>query len=122
MTWLSEAEAERLAIRLGMDAAAFVRRYTATAWADGVPRLVLRDRPGGRGHECLLWDGKGCSLYEDRPRQCRTWPFWQRNLASPAAWRALAAECPGVGQGAMHGGAEIAAVAADDGLPVRAGG
>eukprot|EP00961_Rhodomonas_salina_P046921 629705-Rhodomonas_salina.2 len=24
-----------------------------------------------------------CSLYEARPKQCRTWPFWPENLASP---------------------------------------
>lgn len=118
-TWLSDREACRLAARLGLDDAAFRRRYTATAWIAGEPRLVLRDRPGSRGHECLLWDGQGCAVYDERPRQCRTWPFWRRNVASPDAWNALAAECPGIGTGDLHLAAEIDRVSADDGLASR---
>jgi uncharacterized protein len=30
----------------------------------------------------------GCSIYPVRPTQCRTWPFWDENLKSPAAWKA----------------------------------
>ena len=26
---------------------------------------------------------KSCSIYGVRPLQCRTWPFWPENLASP---------------------------------------
>lgn len=117
LVWLAEDEAERLAGRLGLDGPAFRRRYTLTAWKDGVARLVLRDRPGKRGHECMLWDGQGCSLYQDRPRQCRTWPFWRRLVASPQAWAEAALECPGIGQGPLHAAHTITTIAADDGLP-----
>lgn len=116
LVWLSEDEAGRLAARLDLDPAGFRRRYTLTAWKDGTARLVLRDRPGPRGHECMLWDGQGCSLYQDRPRQCRTWPFWRRLVASPGAWAEAARECPGIGRGPLHSAADIAASAADDGL------
>lgn len=31
-------------------------------------------------------DGKQCSIYESRPIQCRTYPFWPRLLSNPGEW------------------------------------
>jgi Fe-S-cluster containining protein len=31
-------------------------------------------------------DGKQCSIYEARPIQCRTYPFWPRLLSDPKEW------------------------------------
>ena len=31
-------------------------------------------------------DGKQCSIYESRPIQCRTYPFWPRLLSTPEEW------------------------------------
>ena len=63
----------------------------------------------------LLSDGsdgrrRGCTAYEVRPEQCRTWPFWKENLASPRAWRRAAAECPGMGSGRLYEIREIEAL------------
>jgi Fe-S-cluster containining protein len=33
-------------------------------------------------------DGKECSIYEARPIQCRTYPFWPRLLENPESWEA----------------------------------
>jgi Fe-S-cluster containining protein len=41
-------------------------------------------------------------VYEDRPRQCRTWPFWDSNLKSPEAWLRACDVCPGSGQGKLY--------------------
>ena len=39
---------------------------------------------------CTFLNDKGlCSVYEGRPKQCRTWPFWQDTLASKADWSGL---------------------------------
>ena len=48
-----------------------------------------------------------CTIYEARPIPCRTFPFWPEHLDSPAAWRELAGDCPGVGSGPRHGESEI---------------
>jgi Fe-S-cluster containining protein len=37
-----------------------------------------------------------CGIYEVRPRQCRTWPFWPENLKSLKAWEKAAEGCPGM--------------------------
>ena len=36
-----------------------------------------------------------------RPRQCRTWPFWASNLATPAAWERMCERCPGGNRGPL---------------------
>ena len=66
--------------------------------------------------ECVFWSGaQGCTVYSARPKQCRTWPFWQRNVASGEHWRAAARGCPGIGQGPLFELTTIARTAADDG-------
>jgi Fe-S-cluster containining protein len=76
---------------------------THTRRVDG--RLSLREEPDGR---CVLFEsGLGCRAYEARPRQCRTWPFWARIVATSAAWEREAADCPGMGTGDVIGPEEI---------------
>jgi len=52
------------------------------------------------GDCCFLVDRK-CVVYEDRPIQCKTWPFWESNLRSRAAWKRTCEACPGAGQGEL---------------------
>ena len=58
----------------------------------------LRERENG---DCVFYD-RGCTVYPVRPSQCRTFPFWVKNLRSAEAWNAAARECPGMGQGPLH--------------------
>lgn len=114
-TWVSEDEIDRLSLRLGLDRAAFERRYIREVWRDGVRRPTLVEQRGG---DCVFWvKGEGCSVYADRPRQCRTWPFWRSLVASPTDWSESARECPGMNRGYLHLAEDISAIAADDGLP-----
>ncbi len=49
--------------------------------------------------DCLFLKGKSCSVYEARPTQCRTWPFWPE-VMSPKTWKKeISSFCPGVGKG-----------------------
>ncbi len=119
LTWVTPDEAQALARRLGIDERTFRARYTLNVFKDGVVRTTLKDRPAGKlGHACVFFQkGVGCTVYEDRPRQCGTWPFWRRVIDSPESWAREAEECPGINQGPVVSAAEIAATAADDGLP-----
>lgn len=56
--------------------------------------IFLIDNPNPPGHRM-------CPVYQVRPLQCRTWPFWPGNLASPKAWNAAAKRCPGVNRGKL---------------------
>ena len=48
----------------------------------------------------MFLDGARCSVYEARPTQCRTWPFWPENM-TPRSWTSIARFCPGVGKGTI---------------------
>ena len=99
--WLRDEEAAAIAAHLGLTPAAFLLRYTRRAF----DKLSLREEADGR---CVLFEsGRGCRAYEARPRQCRTWPFWARIVATPAAWQRESADCPGMDEGALYGPEEI---------------
>lgn len=67
-------------------------------------RLSLTEKPGG---DCIFLErrnGKAfCTIYEVRPRQCRTWPFWDELLKSRVAWDRAAENCPGMNHGRHYG-------------------
>ncbi len=67
-------------------------------------RLSLREQDN---YDCILWGENGCTAYEARPLQCRSYPFWDPHLDSEGSWNALASECPGVNQGTLHSEEEI---------------
>ena len=62
-------------------------------------------------YDCVFLDGKTrkCTVYEARPRQCRTWPFWDSNVRTPEAWEATCEVCPGSGTGRLYQLGEIEA-------------
>jgi len=67
--------------------------------------LTLREKANG---DCVFWDRQaGCTIYPVRPPQCRTWPFWHSNVATPKDWEATQAVCPGAGKGQLYSAEEI---------------
>ncbi len=52
--------------------------------------------------DCVFWVDGACSVYEDRPLQCRSFPFWAPYLGSREDWDALESRCPGVNVGELH--------------------
>lgn len=65
--------------------------------------LRIAERPDGR---CLFYED-GCAIYPVRPLQCRTYPFWFKNLRSEKKWHMIRATCPGIGLGRRYSKAEI---------------
>ncbi len=51
---------------------------------------VLKLKENG---DCVFWDD-GCTIYPERPRQCRTFPFWGDTLSSPSDWSGLKSLLP----------------------------
>ncbi len=91
-------ERRNLARALGTSTAAFTRKYCVPA--EG--RVSLRGADGA----CVFLSGGLCSVYEARPLQGRTWPFWPVNM-SRRAWSEVSAFCPGVGKGPLIPAATI---------------
>jgi Fe-S-cluster containining protein len=103
--WVNAEEIAQLAQFRGLSTEAFGRQYVRQVG----DRLSLIERPGG---DCIFWEKQvGCSVYEARPIQCRTWPFWPENIASPEAWEQVTTVCPGSGRGQLYSLEEIEASA-----------
>lgn len=99
--WVSIDEVVALARRLEMEVDDFGRKYVRRVG----DRYSLRERPGG---DCVFWQpGQGCTVYEDRPVQCRTYPLWDEHIESPESWERVGRGCPGVGQGRIYSLVEI---------------
>ncbi|MBY0369865.1 YkgJ family cysteine cluster protein [bacterium] len=104
--YLSQRDRTRLARHLEMPTRLFTRTYCTKT--DGWWHLKDMEGP------CQFLKGKRCSVYEARPIQCRTWPFWPENL-KPKVWNEeVASFCPGVGKGRLHSAAEIRAQVRQD--------
>jgi Fe-S-cluster containining protein len=96
--YVDEEEIEAMAEALEVTVEVFGRRYLRRL-SDG--RISLTENKGDK--DCVLWrEGVGCEVYEQRPTQCRSYPFWPELLESQISWEAESEECPGVGKGRRY--------------------
>ena len=111
--YLSFNDRRRLAAHLKLSLAQFTARYTVRE--DGLVELKYEDR------DCPFLKENRCVVYEARPRQCRTWPFWPENMDSDVWEREVASYCPGADSGRLFTAEEIEDILANrkdvSGLP-----
>jgi hypothetical protein len=92
--WVNEEEIARMAEFLKISPGEFRKKYTRQAYG----RVSLIEDK--RTYDCVFLEGRTCKLYDSRPRQCRTFPWWPQNLSSRAAWEETAARCEGINKDA----------------------
>ncbi len=101
--WVDDDEIHTLARHLEMDDEAFTKVYTRKIGRSRSLREQASD-------DCIFFEASvGCLVYEARPRQCRTWPFWEHNLESEKDWDKVKQRCPGSGTGQLFSVEEITA-------------
>lgn len=102
--WVNAEEIAALAKHFNLSIEAFEQQYVRQIGA----RKSLVEYENG---DCVFFDNKTrkCNVYELRPRQCRTWPFWDSNTATPEAWKETCQVCPGSGQGKLYSVEEVLA-------------
>ncbi len=101
--WVNKQEiADLVQVVSSGDVAAIEHKYVRKV---GVRKSLKEHRNG----DCVLFDpeSRRCRAYTARPRQCRTWPFWDSNLKTEEAWEATCKECPGSGKGKLYQLAKI---------------
>ncbi|TVR03797.1 MAG: YkgJ family cysteine cluster protein [Spirochaetaceae bacterium] len=102
--FLSQSELSRLADRFSLSHERFIERYCRVIDLGVVSRLTLREQ---KNLDCVFWKHGGCTVYEDRPLQCRSFPFWPAHMSTPEQWLDLERECPGINVGPTHTAATI---------------
>lgn len=108
---VSDEDITTLSRRLGIPEADFRETYTRPLVGGG---LSLIEKPNN--YDCIFFDKeRGCTVYDDRPRQCRSWPFWRSVVYSPKRWAEVARRCPGIDQGPLYTADFITQMSEDDG-------
>lgn len=91
---LAPGEAKTIRRYLDLDKKTFKRDYLVEL--PGIGRGLKINQQG----RCVLLDENlRCSVYEARPRQCRTYPFWPELMQSVEVWDGEASRCEGINQG-----------------------
>jgi uncharacterized protein len=102
--WLSRNDLSALSTGLGISKDETVRRFCRVVDLAGFRQLSLAEQSN---KDCIFWREGSCSVYEFRPLQCRSFPFWSHQLVSEESWRESGKECPGIGVGRLHDREEI---------------
>lgn len=99
--FLTLEDRKRMAKVLKMRTGEFTKKYCQKT--GGVWHLIEeKGKP-----DCMFLEGKRCGIYEGRPTQCRTWPFWPEVMDAKSWKKDVVDFCPGVGKGKIWSGDEI---------------
>jgi Fe-S-cluster containining protein len=88
--WVTVEEIEKLAALLKISPEDFSKRYTRKA---GESVSLIEDP---NNYDCVFLKDKRCTVYHARPKQCRTFPWWDENLESRESWKQTARRCEGI--------------------------
>ena len=107
--FLSERDIQRLVAAAAFAKERFLEAYCRTVPLGGGSFISLKEK---ENFDCIFWEDDGCSVYEHRPLQCRTYPFWAPYLENRYAWEREKRHCPGIGNGKLYSRGEIEAMVA----------
>lgn len=89
--FVKRSEVIAMAALLKIDEQAFTKEFLVKKGY----KYSLKEKKVGDSHDCIFYSREinGCSIYEARPQQCKTFPFWdyfKNNIQE------LKDECPGI--------------------------
>ena len=89
--YVSKSEVEKICELLKMEIKDFVPNYL---FKKGY-KYSIKENKFGESYECIFYDRdtNGCKIYEARPTQCKTFPFWDYYKTRVEE---LKLECPGI--------------------------
>lgn len=88
--WVSKKEMVAIASFIGIDVSEFIDSYLRKVGY----RYSIKELKKNDNYACLFFDVEknGCGIYDVRPEQCRTYPFWPFFKENPDV---VVKECPG---------------------------
>lgn len=92
--WITEEECQKIAEHLGLKLEEFLQKYVRLVGH----RLSLIEVKRGQNYDCIFLEGKRCKVYEARPKQCQTFPWWPQNLKDKKSWESVAKTCEGINE------------------------
>jgi Fe-S-cluster containining protein len=118
--WMSDVEIDRLAAHFKISREETLKKYCRKIHG----RISLKEKRDEHGeYPCIFLTEtitkgangrsvkkRGCSIYPVRPLQCRTWPYWDGNLANEESWQAVGHKCPGTNRGKHYSLEQILAL------------
>ncbi len=94
VVWISKREVKNISNSMGISPDLFAKKYLR--FING--RISLLEHDNG---DCVMYNS-GCTVYETRPLQCRTFPYWTSNLKTRTEWKEQKKMCPGIGKGKLY--------------------
>ncbi|KAB2832658.1 MAG: YkgJ family cysteine cluster protein [Candidatus Brocadia sp.] len=94
VVWVNRKEIKEISSFLGITENTFAKSYLRSV----NDRFSLLEYGNG---DCIMYDN-GCKIYDVRPCQCRSFPFWTSNLENRSEWEKLKKTCPGVDKGKLR--------------------
>jgi Fe-S-cluster containining protein len=89
--YVTKAEIENISKLMDLDIKDFMQQYLFKKDY----KYSIKEKKIGESYECVFYDreSNGCTIYEARPLQCKTFPFWDYYKTKVSE---LKLECPGV--------------------------
>lgn len=94
--FLTQSDLSRCAKTASMTEEEFINVYCRYVDYGPYSMISLKEKAN---YDCIFLSDKGCRIYEGRPEQCRTYPFWKNIIESEKAWQNEAKSCPGINKG-----------------------
>ena len=94
----------RAAAAVGLSPAAFIDVYCRIVEFGNFSMVSLKERSN---FDCIFLTSSGCSIYQARPEQCMSYPFWPSVMESRESWEEEGQSCPGIGKGDIVPASEI---------------
>lgn len=100
--YLTPEDRQKMAEHLDLSTEEFTEKHCAKSPGGIWALKEIKERP-----DCQFLKLGKCSIYEARPTQCRTWPFWPEMMNAKSWNKDVVNYCPGVGKGRLISVAEI---------------
>lgn len=102
----SKDDLKAMAAQLSCTMDDFLKTYCQIVYRDNKQLYTIKEK---KNNDCVFWE-QGCTIYESRPYQCRSYPFWKDICTSEETWKAEKRYCPGIDDGPVWSSNKVLAI------------